>query len=153
VISLADYQYFADRALAGMVNIVESLGDERVNRRPDLPGANSPFGILTHCLGVMEYWGGHLIAGRADHRDRAAEFRAQGTLADLVERTRRARDQLAEDVSGSVPTDPLRSTPEPKDAAKPIGRTQGGALIHILEELLQHRGHLEITRDLLLAAD
>jgi hypothetical protein len=32
-----------------------------------------------------------------------------------------------------------------------MARTQGGALLHIYEELAQHRGQMEITRDLLWA--
>lgn len=55
MISIEDYLAFVDDALDGMVSIVSELGDERANRRPDIPGANSPYIILTHCLGVMEY--------------------------------------------------------------------------------------------------
>jgi hypothetical protein len=33
----------------------------------------------------------------------------------------------------------------------PTRRTQGGALVHVYEELSQHLGQLEITRDLLRA--
>jgi len=39
-----------------------------------------------------------------------------------------------------------------EDAELPIGRSQGGALVHVYEELQQHRGQMEITRDVLLAA-
>jgi hypothetical protein len=36
------------------------------------------------------------------------------------------------------------------DGAIPVGRTQGGALFHIYEELSQHLGQMELTRDILL---
>ena len=49
-----------------MTAIVEELGDELVNRRPPFRDANSAYVILTHCLGVMEYWGGATVAERAD---------------------------------------------------------------------------------------
>jgi hypothetical protein len=42
--------------------------------------------------------------------------------------------------------------PDDEDAALPIGRTQGGALIHIYEELAQHRGQMELTRDVVRSA-
>ena len=74
MISADDYLYFVDDALDGMVDIVMDLGDELANRRLDLPGANSPYAVLTHCLGVIEYWAGHLVAGRVIERDRPAEF-------------------------------------------------------------------------------
>jgi hypothetical protein len=39
---------FINKALDGMVGIAEGLGDEGVNRCPDLPDTNSPYAILTH---------------------------------------------------------------------------------------------------------
>jgi len=151
VISTEDFLWFVDEALDGMVAIVGELGDEAANRRPDLPGANSPYAILFHCLGVMEYWGGHVVAGRTIERDRDAEFRATGPVDDLVARARRARAQLVEDMAaldaGAPPRRPLG--PDDPDRDLPIARTQGGALIHVYEELAQHRGQMELTRDVL----
>src|ERR1700712_1512271 len=129
---------------------VVELGDARANRRPDLPGANSPFAILTHCLGVVEFWGGHVIAGRPSHRDREAEFVATGSVAELAGQARAAQIQLRADVAGIDPLASPRGDVDPEDAILPEGRTQGGAFVHILEELAQHRGQLEISRDLLL---
>jgi hypothetical protein len=152
VISVEDYLWYADTALDGMVDIVEALGDARANQTPDLPGANSPYAILTHCLGVMEYWGGHVIAGRHIERDREAEFVATGTVSDLVARSRAARDQLARDLETLDPAAAPRGAVERDDLAIPVGRTQGGALFHIYEELSQHLGQMEITRDVLMRA-
>lgn len=151
VISADDYLFYVDEALDGMVRIITELGDDLANRRPDLPGANSPYAILTHCLGVMEWWGGQVVAGRSVERDRDAEFRATGTVADLVERTRRAREQLESDIADLEPSAPPRGVTKPEDADLPLVKSQGGALIHVYEELAQHRGQLEISRDVLLA--
>jgi uncharacterized damage-inducible protein DinB len=151
MISAEDYLFFVDEALDGMVEIVTELGDDLANRRLDVSGANSPYAVLTHCLGVMEYWGGHIVAGRRIERDRDAEFRATGTVADLVDRARRARRQLASDIAGLEPDAAPRGVPKPEDAALPVARTQGGALIHVYEELAQHRGQMETCRDVLLA--
>ena len=143
--------WFVDEALGAMVRIVDALGDEGANRRPAVPGANSPYAILTHCLGVMEYWGGHVVAGRRIERDRDAEFAASGPVAALVERVARARARLETDLAASDPSGPPLGTVDPADAALPLGRSQGGALLHILEELTQHLGHMEMTRDILTA--
>jgi hypothetical protein len=151
MISTPDYLYYVDEALDGMVAIVVELGDELANRSLDVPAANSPYAVLTHCLGVMEYWAGHLVAGRSIQRDRDGEFTAVGPVGELVERTRRAQRQLWADVSNLDAPAPPRGSPEPEDAELPLGRTQGGALIHVYEELAQHRGQLEVTRDVLLA--
>jgi len=151
MISIDDFLYYVDDALEAMVRIVSELGDDLANRRPDVPGANSPFAILTHCLGVMEYWGGEVVAGRAIVRDRAAEFRATGRVAELTDRAQRARQQLRADIAALDPFGPPRGSPHVSDATLPLARTQGGALLHIYEELAQHRGQLEITRDVLRA--
>jgi hypothetical protein len=149
VISTEDYLWYVDDALDGMTDLVTRLGDELANRRPDLPDANSPFAILTHCLGVMEYWAGHVVAGRTVLRDRPAEFRATGRVADLVEQVRAQRARFADDVANADPFAPPRGEVSDDDAALPLGRTQGGALLHVYEELAQHRGQMEITRDVL----
>jgi hypothetical protein len=149
MISIEDFLAYVDDALDGMVRIVTDLGDDLANRRPDMPGANSPFAILTHCLGVMEYWGGEIIAGRSVTRNRPAEFRAAGLVAELTERTERARHQLRADVAALEPFRPPRGDPQARDRTLAMTRTQGNVLVHIYEELAQHRGHMEITRDLL----
>jgi hypothetical protein len=149
VISTEDYLYYVDDALDGMVDVLNELGDVQAGRRPGLPATNSPFAILTHCLGVMEYWAGHVVAGRTIHRDREAEFRAAGRVADLVDRVRAQRARFADDVARADPFAAPRGDVSADDAKLPIARTQGGALLHVFEELARHRGQLEITRDLL----
>jgi uncharacterized protein DUF664 len=145
------YLHFADQALDGMSTILRTLGDERANQCPDLPGANSPYAIVTHCLGVMNHWAGGLVAGREVIRDRAAEFTASGPVEELVSRVDAAKLRLHEDVALADATAPLRREPAPAYRDTASGLTQGGALQHVYEELAQHRGHLEITRDLLMA--
>jgi hypothetical protein len=152
MISVDDYLWFVDEALDGMITIVTELGDDLANRRLDLPGANSPYALLAHCLGVMEYWAGALVAGRTIERDRDAEFRATGAVDDLIDRARRAQRQLRADVERLEVAAPLRIAPLlAEDAELPIGRSQGGALVHVYEELAQHRGQMEITCDVLRA--
>jgi Protein of unknown function (DUF664) len=151
VISLDDYLWFVDQALDGMIAIVAGLGDELANARPDLPGANSPYAILTHCLGVMEFWAGHLVAGRDISRDRDAEFTAAGPVAGLLERAAAARARLAADVATAEPAAPPRRAPAAEDLDLPFGRSQGAALLHVYEELSQHLGQMEVSRDVIVA--
>lgn len=151
VLSTEDYLYYVDDALDAMTGIVHELGDELACTAPDLPGANSPYAILTHCLGVMEYWGGYRVAGRTVQRNRDAEFRATGTVAALAARVDAARRQLRADVDGLDAAAAPHGDPAPADANLPLARSRGGVLMHIYEELAQHRGQMEITRDLLRA--
>ena len=154
-----DFLYFINVALDGMVRIVEELGDERVNLRPDFPGANSPYAILYHCVGCTNFWIGGLIAGRQVTRDRDAEFQARGTVADIVDAVRALQKQLLEDITHVQGDKPLA---HPDALLAPKGGTtrqgvrhwrQGKALIHAYEELSQHHGQMEITRDILMHLD
>lgn len=149
MISPDEYLYFVGRALDGMAAILLELGDDLANERPDLAGANSPYAIGTHCLGVVDYWAGHLVAGRPIERDRPAEFRASGSVKELVERIAAAKEQLRHDVAAAEPAAPLRFDPPPDYLATKPDLTQGAALLHVYEELAQHRGQLEITRDVI----
>lgn len=150
-IALDDYCWYIDHALDAMVAIIVDLGDEDANVQPDLPGANSPYVILTHCLGVMEYWGGRMIAGRPIARDRPAEFTASGPVSELARRVAVARSNLDADIATVDPAAPPASAPDPGDDKLPLGRTQGGVLLHIYEELSQHLGQIELTRDVIRA--
>jgi len=142
--------WFVDNALDQMAVILRDLGDELANRPPTTEGTNSPYVILTHCLGVMEFWGGATVAGRTVTRDRAAEFVASGSVSDLLSRASSARRRLEQDLegidSGAAPVGVEgRIEPEPYQEAK------GAVVLHIIEELYQHLGQMELTRDLLVA--
>ncbi len=139
--------YFIARALTGMRTTITDLGDDLIGVRPDLPGANTPYGLVTHCLGVLDYWAGHVVAGRPVRRDRAAEFLAHGTVSELLEHVDAAQVQLEADLDGFEPSSPPRNPPDRAFLGPDRDLDQGEVLLHVLEELDQHRGQLEIMRD------
>lgn len=151
MISVEDYLYFVDTALDEMTLIVQELGDDLANQRPDVPGSNTPFALLTHCLGVVECWAGELVAGRSIERDRDAEFVASGRVDELVPLVVGVRRQLRADVALLDPAAPLRNPPDPEDADLPFGRRQGAALMHLYRELAQHLGQMQGYRDVMTA--
>lgn len=144
-----EYLYFLDRAFDGMLVVLGELGDERANQAPPFDGANSPWAITYHCTEVADYWIGHLIGGRDSNRDRAAEFTARGTVADLTRTIAALRANLQKDLDGFDPAAPLTNTP-PADYEGPSRQlTPNGVLLHVLEELAQHHGQVEVSRDAL----
>lgn len=147
-----DYLWFVDLALDGMAAIVEELGDDLANRRPPIRDTNSAYAILTHCLGVLEYWGGATVAERPVQRDRAAEFTASGDVAGLLGRTDLARRRLRDDIVGLDAAHPPANVRWDPEDPVPYTGTKGAVLLHILEELFQHLGQMELTRDALVAA-
>jgi len=143
---------YVDRAMDQMTEIVTGLGDDLANRKPALPGANSPYAILRHCLGVMEFWGGEVVAGREVIRDRPAEFRAHGPVAGLAAATADARAQFRADAATADFAGPPRGgTGHRKHPEELEFTSPGHALLHVLEEVTQHLGQLELTRDILRA--
>lgn len=152
IFTITDFMWFVDLALDDMSVIVRELGDTLANERPALAGANSPYAILTHCLGVMEYWGGATVVDRPIVRDRAAEFVARGSVAELLERTAEARRKLETDIVGvdglATPANIHRSN---SADYSPYAERKGAVLVHVIEELFQHLGQMELTRDVLMA--
>lgn len=126
---------------------LDTLDDTTVNATP-VPGTvNSAFALATHVHGMARFWGGAFIGGEEISRDREAEFRATGTVAEahaLIAETRAslpgwARIALTEGIrnrqaQGTARRDYTEATP-------------GWVLEHILHELAQHLGHLEVCRD------
>jgi hypothetical protein len=141
---------FIHHALDDMIRIAETLSDERVNKYPDLPGANSPYSIMTHCVGVTRYWLGHVLCKRPLERDREAEFHARGTVAELRQTIHQLRQQIEADL---LPIEGDRPVGEPVDLHGNLqDHTQGEVLLHWYRELTQHHGQLELTRDILLTS-
>ncbi|PQZ86988.1 hypothetical protein CQ018_18295 [Arthrobacter sp. MYb227] len=134
-----------------LTRIVGQLGDELAATSPSFPGANSPYAILNHCLGMMRYWSSNVNRGIQIPRDRAAEFTVTGPVADLLARAANARAAFIADVLAVDPTAAPAQTPDDREVF--WSSTITGVLLHVLEELCQHLGQLEITKDLLTAGE
>lgn len=150
-LGIDDYLWFVGRAVRGMSRIVEELGDERANLRASVPGANSAYALLTHCLGVIEFWAGHLVSGRPATRDREAEFHAHGPIRPLLDRVGDVLAGLGDDVRAADSTAPLRITPPAWSQGPNRELNQAAALLHIFEEMSQHLGQMEVLRDMVVA--
>ncbi|MGH8862950.1 MAG: aminotransferase class I/II-fold pyridoxal phosphate-dependent enzyme [Jatrophihabitantaceae bacterium] len=146
-----DFRYFVERAVRGMCAIVADLGDDAANARVDVPGANSAYALVTHCLGVMSYWGGEVNRGRDAHRDRDAEFASSGPVAELLARADAALVQFGADVAAARSDDPPPRPPAGWARGPHRELTQAGVLMHVYEEVAQHHGQLEVLRDALRA--
>ncbi len=140
---------FINKALDGMVAIAEGLGDERVNLRPDVPNTNSPYAILTHCVGMTTYWLGSVLCGRSSTRDRDSEFYARGTVAEIRQAVKALQTQIRQDLTRVQGDQPLGHRLDLHGYTQ--YHTQGDVLLHCYTELAQHHGQMELTRDILLA--
>lgn len=149
MITADDLLHYCDTSLDRYAEICRDLGDDLVSRRLD--GGNSAFGLVAHVVGVMARWGRTVNRGIVVPRDRAAEFTATGTVEDALALLEAGRAALHDDVRAAVGHDRPVNPPPDEDPDDPELRTQGAVLLHVYEELAQHLGQLEVTRDLLLA--
>lgn len=152
VITSESYLTFCDDALDGYAAIVRELGDPLVNASvASLEGSNSAFVLVSHVVGVMGRWGRTVNRGILVPRDRDGEFTATGTVAEALALLESGRARLHEDVGACDVGAPPVSPPVGRDGT--AYATQGDVLLHVYEELAQHLGQLEVTRDVLLAED
>jgi hypothetical protein len=150
MITSAQYMFFIARPRNAMADIVAGLGDDLAHRKLPLPSSNSPYAILTHCLGAVAYWSGEVACGRPAHRDRDAEFTAAGPVEPLLDKVRATAAQLAADVPNTDPR-ALPNAPVPLSFPGLDTPTDLGALLHLYTDLVQHHGQMQITRDALVA--
>lgn len=144
----------ADESLAAMQAILAAMTTEQANRAPDLPGANSPYAIGTHCVGMVDFWAGSVIAGLRIPRDRDGEFRAQGDPQQLCAELGRVRASFPQRVEIAL-TEGVRDRTASGTTRSDTVQTASATwiLIHIVRELSQHLGQLELTRDVLVKGE
>ena len=150
VITTDTYLAFCDDALDSYAVLVRELGEAHVNETvPFLEGSNSGFALVAHAVGVMGHWARTVNRGIVVPRDRDAEFTATGTVAEALELLELGRARLHEDARAADPAAAPANPPAGPD--RTAYATQGDVLMHVYEELAQHLGQLEVTRDVLLS--
>ncbi len=133
------------RAFADMGDLARRLGEPRINERPLGTRANSVAALIIHCCAVTEFWMGHVGLGRPSTRDRDLEFSGVASLPELdiliASTLARAEADLGLYDAG-------RGTDDGGRQFLPGGDTSDAAVVlHVIEELFQHLGHMELTAD------
>jgi hypothetical protein len=139
---------YVRHAFSGMTRVLDRLDDRTVNQRPEGWGTNSVAGLVVHCCELAPSWFEMPGLGRDSVRDREAEFEAQAGVEELRRRITEAVERttaLVEEflVGPTVADHPFREFLPGAD------RTDAALVVHVLEELFQHLGHMEVTADAL----
>jgi uncharacterized damage-inducible protein DinB len=131
----------ANRAAA--VAVVAGLSESDA-RRSVVPSAWDPFTMLVHLAGVERHWFNLVLAG--DRSDTPARPGTPTSLADAVEAFRMEGERSDAILAGLSLDDPLTYQPE-----ELVGEvtTVRGVLLHVIEELARHAGHLDVARELI----
>ncbi|MFW0790955.1 DinB family protein [Gordonia sp. CPCC 205333] len=150
---LAAYELIIDETFDCIASVLDRCDDTTVNATPDVPGVNSVFALVTHIDGVVGYWLGSFVAGETIPRERDAEFRATGTVAQARELLARARSRVP-GWAAIARTEGIRN-PNATGTTRPGAASSSPefVLLHVLRELAQHAGHLQICADVVGAAN
>jgi uncharacterized damage-inducible protein DinB len=134
---------------------LSDLPENVLNRSVELPEANTLFALATHLVGAAEFWAVSVAGARKIDRDRAAEFVASGTYADL-ERRYSAWMLALDDVLSRRSTDELNQhvelPPEQRDTLGSQQPTLRACVLHAIEHSALHLGHIQLTRALLVGS-
>lgn len=135
-------------AFGQMLDVADRLGDGRVNDRPLGADTNAVAALVIHCCAVTEFWIGHVALGRPTTRDRESEFSSTATVAELHTLVASTLAQVNEDLTA---IDEGRTQPDRTGRQFLEGGDQsdGAIVLHVLEELYQHLGHVELAADAL----
>jgi uncharacterized damage-inducible protein DinB len=142
-------ELYARHAFTQMLDVADRLGDERVNDRPLGPDTNAVAALVIHCCAVTEFWIGHVALGRPTQRNREAEFSSTATVAELRAMVDATLVQLGDDLAAM---DEERTQPDRTGRQFLEGgdESDGAIVLHVLEELYQHLGHVELAADALM---
>lgn len=133
-----------------MSEILGGFSDDEANRRLPVVGSNSPYAIGHHCVEVARWWLGTVGCGQALLRDRNAEFTSTGSVPELLARVAQTRlDMVA--WTGQMLNDGIcgRDARGTKADVDLTTVTPEWVVLHVVHDVAQHLGQLEITRDLL----
>ena len=118
----------SSECFVAMAEILTVLGDDLANQRPELPGANSCYAIVNHCIGVVDYWAGSFIAGQRIPRDRDSEFTATGRVDELLTRLTALQQRFPGWVEVAVTEDQLERVIEAIQRSANSGKIGDGKI-------------------------
>jgi len=110
------------------------------------PDTNSISVMIFHLTGAERYWIGDIAAQESSKRDRDAEFKVHNVEMDALKK--RLDDNLVyarKALEKFTLQDLEAQRIVPRDGSKVM---VGGALLHALEHMTTHLGHIQLTRQL-----
>lgn len=137
---------YLQQALTGMQRALDRFDDTSVNVRPHGEGTNSAAALIVHACSSSSFWLEHVGLGRQVQRDRDSEFSATATVAELTDLLRTTSERFARLVS-ELDQGPTDADNEWRGRLHGGDHSDGSLVLHVLEELFQHLGHLELTAD------
>ena len=123
---------------------IRDMSPEELAWKPLEEDTNSPYVLATHVAGTEAFHIHQLVGGIDVGRDREAEFAASGMDPSHLEQMLNETGETTRRVLSNATTADLDETFEYREG--PVSRRW--AVLHTLEHIGQHLGHLTLTRQL-----
>lgn len=133
-------------ALMSMTATLDRFDDESVNRRPHGDRTNSAAALVVHACSSATYWFEHAGLGRHVERNRDSEFEATATVDELRELLSLTAERLTT-LAAELDSGPTTLRHESRARLHEGDTSDGSLVLHVMEELFQHLGHLQLTAD------
>ncbi len=144
---LTDLQELRDQ----VKSLLEGLPQQALDWRP-IEGegelaTNSLGAIVVHLAGSETFWMKEIIGGRKIDRDRDAEFVTKGLSVSELQAKIGAAAKLTGETLSALTEKQLEEDRKWKDRSV----TVRWCILHVIEHIAQHLGHMQLTRQLWLA--
>ena len=136
-----------------MKSVLEGLPEEALDWRP-IEGegelaTNSLGVIVTHLAGSGTYLIKEVIGGQPVHRDREAEFATRRVNASTLKARLDGAVKIVEEVLSPLKESQMEEDRKYRDRTAKVR----WIILHVIEHMAQHLGHMQLTRQLWLARD
>ncbi len=127
---------------------IEGLPPEAINWKPPAPDTNSIAVLTHHSIFSTRQWFSVAVDEPPPERDRDAEFKVEYDGADsLIEMLEKTAEECLALVSKDRTVD-WSAVRNHWDPAQDVQLSAAWALLHALEHLREHIGHISLTRQL-----
>ena len=135
-----------DHLRAAIVEAIRGMTAEELDWTPLAADTNSPAVLATHVAGSERYWLHQVIGGVDVRRDRDAEFAARATGSAELEAVLERTGQTSREVLRGLSTEDLDETRATRPGQDPVSIRY--AVLHQIDHLAEHLGHLSLTHQL-----
>ncbi len=125
---------------------LRGMNAEALNWRPGAPDTNSPAAIVTHMCGTEAQWIHEFVGGLAVQRSREAEFAVKGASIQDMEGLLDQAGETTRRILRNLSSQDLDKLKQPSQGREMISNRW--AVLHTIEHLGQHLGHLSLTKQL-----
>lgn len=139
---------FTLRSLDGFMEILDSLTIDEVNWRPSVSGSNSIYALTAHTLGNVRMHVFRVFLGQTIDRDRNGEFRSVADPSNVPIPGWPVLRSEVEAALGGLPPEAMDHIFEHPVFGPLTGRE---VLMVMMRHTAEHLGHVELTRDLIVA--